>query len=154
VDVCAKPHVVGEIPTIMIGVFVDHDVIAVPVPITAVARVKWRYAEIEAAEPKAAGTASGEMPNVSAAETSCKAAVFPRVVEVEAGVVASLIVPDPLAVVVNVRGFRVSFLIAEGAVRFGLMGCTVGRRRPMTRHVSAAHSVASTSPIMMLRERG
>jgi hypothetical protein len=40
-------------------------------------------------------------------------AMFPRVVEVKASVVASLIMTDPLAVAVHMWGFGMAFLVAE-----------------------------------------
>ena len=98
-------HVVGEIPAVVVGIFVDHDLVAVPVPVVAIGEIKRGNAEVEAAKPEAAGAASADAPDVAAAEAAGEAAMLPGMIEVEAGVVASSVVSNPLAVVVDVRSF-------------------------------------------------
>ena len=83
----------------MVGVIVDDDVVTVPQPVADVACIEWGNAEVESAEPEAAGTATDEAPAVARAESSFETAVFPRMVEVEPGVIPSLIVADPLVIV-------------------------------------------------------
>ena len=58
-DVSPKPRIVGQIPAIVIGIFVDDDRIGIPKPIAAVADVDRRHAEVEAIEPESRRTSAG-----------------------------------------------------------------------------------------------
>jgi len=126
----------------MVGIFVDHDLVAVPEPVIAVGKVEGGDAEGEAAKPKTVGTAAANPPNVAAAEAASEAAVLPGMIEVEAGIVATGVVPNPSAVVVDVRGFGMAFFVATGRGS--------GRRatnwgRTMFGNVSAADCVTASS---------
>jgi hypothetical protein len=147
VDVGAQPDVVGEVPAVMVGVVVYDDVIAVPEPVIAIAQVEGANAEVEASKPKAVGAASAEAPDVTTADAAGEAAVFPRVIEVEANIVASIFMSDPLAVVVDVRGFRMAFMIPKIGRRPGYI-VVRNRGRAMFRNVSATDSVASATPVV------
>ena len=114
----------------MVGIFVDDDVVAVPQPVAAIAQVECAHAEVETAEPEAVGAASGEMPDVAAAEASGEVAVFPGMVETHAGIVAAGLVADPFAVGVDVGSVGVSGLVVEVRGCWGRVRCwsrTVGR---------------------------
>jgi hypothetical protein len=114
VDVGAQADVVGQVPADVVGVFVDDDVVAGPVPVVAIGKVKGSNAEVEAAEPEAARTAASETPDVFGAKASSEMTVRPGMIEMEAGVVGALLMADPVALGVNVRtGCR-------GAVLLGL----------------------------------
>ena len=115
-----------NVGSVVVGGLVDDDLIAVPKPAIAVVEIKWGDAEIESPEPEAARTASGETPDVSATETIGKVSVLPRMIEVEAGVVASLIVPDPFAIVMDVRGFGMALAITVGGLGSALARRFVG----------------------------
>jgi hypothetical protein len=66
-------------------------------------------------------------------------------VEVEAGIAAAVIVSNPLAVAMDVRGFRMTFLVAKcGPLGGGWMCLAVRGRRPMPGNVPASYSVASS----------
>ena len=152
-DVGAKPHVVGEIPAVVIGIVVEGDVVAIPPPIPAVAGIKGRDVEIISSEPEASGTTSGEMPDVSAAEPAVKAAMFPGMVHMEAGVFATVIVSHPFAVVVDVRVFGMAFMVAEGSMLIVLaMRRSVIRLRAMGGDVSATDIVVV--PVTMVSVLG
>jgi hypothetical protein len=97
----------------VVGVFVDDDVVAVPEPVAAIADVEGADAEVETSEPEAVGAASGEMPDVAAAEASGEVAVFPGMIEVHAGIVTAGVVADPFAVGVNVRRVGMSPFVAQ-----------------------------------------
>src|SRR5215472_10826781 len=97
----------------MIGVVIDDDVVAVPVPIAHIGNIHRCDAEVESPEPEAAGAASDQAPAMGMADAPGEAAVFPGMVEVKAGIVAAGIVADPLAVVMDVRRFGMALLIAE-----------------------------------------
>lgn len=112
-DVGPEPDVVSEVPAFMVRVFVDNDVVAVPEPVVAEADVVGGDAEVEAAEPEAIGATAAEMPDVATAEAAGEAAVFPGVVEMVMGVVATRVMADPLAVRVDVRRVGMSRLVVE-----------------------------------------
>jgi hypothetical protein len=97
----------------VVRIVVDRDIVAVPKPIPAVACVKRRDIEEVAAEPKTPGTASFEPPDVAAAKASIKAAVFPWMVDMEAGIFAAPIVADPCSVAVDMRVIGMVIVIAK-----------------------------------------
>jgi hypothetical protein len=76
-DVSANAHVVGEVPAVVIGIFVNYDVVAVPAPVIAVSVVGGGDAEIEAAEPEAIPISAREMPDMLAAEAAGEVSVLP-----------------------------------------------------------------------------
>src|SRR5580692_311408 len=80
VNVGAQPRVVSEIPAVMVGVFVDHDLVAVPEPVSAQGQVKRGNAERPAVEPEAAGAASANAPYVPAAEAAGEVAMLPGMI--------------------------------------------------------------------------
>jgi hypothetical protein len=120
VNVCTEPHVVGEIPTHVVGIFIDHNLIAVPQPIADVAHVDRGHAEIESAEPETAGAASGKPPDVMGPKASAEVAVLPRVIEMQFG--PRFLVSDPRAVVMDVRSVGMTLSIAK------VLMIVVGRR--------------------------
>jgi hypothetical protein len=121
VNVGAQPHVVSEIPAFVVGVFINHDIVAVPQPVVRVGEVKRGDAEVVAAKPETAGIASLNAPAVSTAKAAIEAAMFPGVIDVETDVIAPAFVSHPFAVVVNVRGLGVAFAVAIGAPRIVAM---------------------------------
>jgi hypothetical protein len=76
-NVGSEPDVVGEVPAVVVGVFVDHDIVAIPKPVAAEADIVGSDAEIESAEPKAIRAASAEVPDAAATEAAGKVAVLP-----------------------------------------------------------------------------
>jgi hypothetical protein len=153
VDIGAESHVVGEIPAFMVWVIVDHDLVAVPKPVIAVGEVKGGNAEIKAAKPETVGTAARDAPHVATAEASVIATVLPGMIEVKAGIVSPGVMPDPLAVVVDVRGFGVVFLITIS------LGCRSSRRAtnwggPTVRNVSATDRMTSAATMVTVLRKG
>lgn len=145
VNVGAEADVIGQVPTVVIGIVVDDDLVGVPEPIVAVAGVKRADAEIKAVEPEAAGTAATEMPDMASANAAAETAMLPGMVEMEAGIIVSGVVADPFAVGVNVRGFGMAFLVIELGMIVAMFGwcwacwSVVNGRRAMPRNVAASH---------------
>jgi hypothetical protein len=137
VNVGPEPDVVGEIPAHVVGIFVDHDLIAIPGPVAAEAEVDWSHTEVEAAEPEAAGATAAEVPDVAASEAAGEVAVFPGMIEMEPGSVVAVVVSDPGAVVMDMRSFRMSVNVG----RFGMWRAAVTGRRAMPRDESPANVV-------------
>ena len=112
-DIGPKAHVVSQVPAIVVGIFVDHDVVTVPVPAVAEANVVGSHAEIEAAEPKTAGATSRKMPDVSTAKTAGKATVLKGMVQMVVRIVAARVVANPFSVGVNVGSIGMPSLVVE-----------------------------------------
>ena len=53
VDVDAQPDVIGQVPTHMVWVIVNHNLVRIPKPVITVVVVDWGNAEVEAAKPEA-----------------------------------------------------------------------------------------------------
>jgi hypothetical protein len=77
----AEPRIVGQVPAIVVGIFVDCDLIGAPVPIVAEAVVSGSNAEGKSAEPEAFPIAAFNAPHVAAPEAAGKAAMFPSMIE-------------------------------------------------------------------------
>ena len=152
-NVGAQPGVVGEVPANMVGVVINHDVVAVPIPVITVGKVKRGDTEVEAAKPETAGTASLHPPTVSPAEATFEMAMLPGVVEVEAVVVVPALMPDPFAIVVDVRSFRVALIVTIGSLWRRFVRLAMSGRWTMVRSISATDGVAPvTFMVVVLRK--
>src|SRR5271165_2989671 len=107
-NVGAQPGVIGQIPAFVVRVFVNDDLIGIPDPVVAEADVVGSDAEVKAAEPEARWASPGEVPDVAAAKTSRKPAMFPGMIEVVVRIIATGIVTYPFIVRVHVGSFRMS----------------------------------------------
>ena len=138
----------------MVGVIVNNNGVAVPIPIVDIGVIVRSHAEVSAIEPKALAVPALQVEDVAGSETECKSAVFKRTIDVEALVMPfPIVMPDPLAVRVDVRSVGVVLPVAKVALgRFavplrdwgnplGLRGRTRGCW-PMRRYVAAAELAA------------
>lgn len=116
---------VGKVPADVVGILVDDNVVATPPPVVAVIEVKGSDTEVETAKPETAGSVSDNAPHVASTEAPLKVAMLPWMVNVETGFVASIVVANPFAVAVDVRGLGVVFAIAERMLVFVVMGIAV-----------------------------
>jgi hypothetical protein len=90
------------------------------------------------------------MPDVAASESAGKTAVFPGMVEMKTGILVSVVVADPLSVVMDVRSLWVAFEVASaGSGRF--VGSRMHGGRTMLRDETSANSV---SAVGVLRPQG
>ena len=152
----------------MVGVIVENDVVIVPIPVVDVAEIKGRDAEIVASEPEAVRTTAAQAPHTIGPQSSFEVSVIPGMIEMKSRIPASIVVSDPLVVVVNVRCFRMALLISEGSTfaafsGSGLAGRLLARRclvfasmisgGTASRNVSAA-DMAARLIVIVLRERG
>ena len=115
-DVGSEPDVVGQIPTDVIGIVIDDDVVRIPEPAITVTDIIRSHGEVKTAEPEAAGTTASEAPYVAATETAGEAAMLPGVIHMVVSVIAACVMADPLSTVVHVRSIGMSFLVVEMAV--------------------------------------
>jgi hypothetical protein len=103
VNVNAQPDVIGQVPANMIRVLIDHNLIRIPTPVITVAVVGWSNAEVEAAKPESFPVSSCQPPDMVTAKATPEPPMLPGMVEVVSGVTAAGVMPDPLAVPVNLR---------------------------------------------------
>ena len=161
----AKANVVGEIPAIVVGIIVDHDLVAVPIPIVAVGIVIGCDAEIETAEPEAFAIAAGDAPFVTAADAAGKAAMLPGTIEMIVGIIAAGFVADPLVIVVNVRSvgmipfigipgglLRVAMIVLPGVILLPGGRRAMGRNVPSTDILGLFARMLLPAMISVLRE--
>lgn len=123
--VCAEADVVGQVEAVVVGVFIDDDLVSAPIPVVAKAIVGGENAEGEATEPEAFAIAAFDAPDVAAAETAVEAAVSPGMIDMVVDVSAAGVVADPFAIGVDVGGVGMAFLVVEGAMLVGLASGSV-----------------------------
>ena len=117
VDVSSGPGIVGQVVTGIVGIVVENDVIAIPVPVADVAEIGGGNAEKESAKPEALRSATLKSPDMARAYLTGKAPVLPRMIKVIALIVAPGIVSDPLIVVdVHVGRVRVPLAVIKLAI--------------------------------------
>ena len=76
-NVGAESSVIGQIPAVVVGIFVDNDLIRIPEPIAAVADIVRSNAEVKAAEPETRWAAASKMPDVATTKAPGKATMLP-----------------------------------------------------------------------------
>jgi len=119
VDIGSEPGIIGEIPARVIGIVVDHDVVAVPQPIAAVVIVVRRDAPEKAAEPETVPASSFEAINVVAANFAAETSVFPRAVKMVMRIAAAPVMTDPtITFSMNVGSFGVALLVTVTGAGF------------------------------------
>ena len=117
-DVRPQPDVVGQVPADVVGIVVDHDLVAVPAPVIAEGVVGRRDLEGKAAKPETLPVSSAQAEDVARPEAAGEAPVLPGAIEVIGRIVAAGIVPDPaVAFGMDVRRVGMSGLIAKIARR-------------------------------------
>jgi hypothetical protein len=139
VDVGAKPHVVGEVPAIMIRVLIDYDLIGSPVPAIAEGKVDGSDGEIETAKPESLSIAASNVPYMAFAEATGEVPVLPRMIQMIVGIIAAGIVADPSIVGVNMRS--VGMAIFVDVFWWCRMLHGLGWSRSMRRNVAPADAV-------------
>src|SRR5258708_309991 len=112
-DVGASSCVVSQIPTVVVRIVVDHDLVAIPKPVVGVSIVKWSHTEGKAAYPEALPVPALNPKDMAWAKAGRKASMLKRPVQVKAGIIPARIMTHPRAVRVNVRSFRMSLAIAN-----------------------------------------
>ena len=86
----------------MVRILVNHNGIGIPKPIADIGVIEWSHAEVVTAEPEALAVAPLKMEDMTRSNAQAKAAVFEGTIEVEARVITSGVMPDPLSVIVDV----------------------------------------------------
>jgi len=125
VRIGAEARVIREIPSWMIGIVVNYDVIRVPHPIAYITSVIWRYSKEEAVKAEAVRIAAAEPPTMPWSETASKAPVLIGLLHVIVAIVAPRVVAHPLSAIVDVRSIRVARPVAVVALVIALVVVTV-----------------------------
>ncbi len=149
VNVHAETGIVGKIVANVIRIGINYDRVGIPEPAVAIRDIKRSHAPVEIVEPKTIWTAAAQVPYVAATKATVKAAVLKRMIEMEVRVRATLIMADPLAVVVDVRRFRVAFLVGVTSLRRRFSRAGVGSRA-VRRDKTSANSAATTATAVLL----
>src|ERR1017187_2350247 len=101
----------------MVGVLVDDNLIAVPVPAHHDVVIVRGDVPVEIVEPEALPVSPSKHEHMLRSKAAGEASVRPRRIEVVMRVVGATIMPDPFVVLgVNVRNFRMTLLIHSNAV--------------------------------------
>ena len=118
VHIGAEPDVVGQVPAVVVRIFVDHDIVAIPKPVAAIANVEGGNTETKTAKPEKVRASAPEMPHMAATEAARKVPMLPGVIEMIVNVAAAGVVSDPFAVVMDVGSVGMPRFVVE--VRRGL----------------------------------
>ena len=110
-DIRAQPDVVRQIPAVMIGVFVNHNVIAVPEPIVAYIKLKRRHAKVVSGEPEPRWTAALQTEDEAGANAAWKVSVLPWMIQMKTRIIPSEVVANPPSIPVHMRRIRMPGLI-------------------------------------------
>lgn len=116
VNIGTKASIVGQVPSGMIRIFIEHDVVGVPSPVIDIGKVIGRDHPIASAKSEPARVAAAEAPVVLGTEAPVPATVFPSAVLAEVWIIAAFIVPNPAASVIDMGSVGVARLIAEVAM--------------------------------------
>ena len=150
----AQTDVVGKIPADVIRIVVDHDIVAIPVPIAAVVNIIGRDREEKSANIEAVRATAPQTPHMLRPNPAFEVAVFPGMIQVVIGIGATGVMSHPVVILsVHVRSFRVVRLIVEFPVlilrRCRMGRCRVGsgsahRGRTVRRYVTIPNSALAT----------
>jgi hypothetical protein len=110
-NVRTQSDVIGKIPTVVVGIVVNHDLVAVPQPVIAKGDVVGSDAKVESAEPKARRTAAFDPVHMATTDSPAEASMFPGMIKMLVSIVAAGVMSDPFPVGVNVRGFGMTRLV-------------------------------------------
>ena len=146
----------------MVGILVDHDLIAAPIPSRHDVVIVRGDVPVEIVEPESFPVSSPQHEYMLWSKATGEASVCPRLIEVVMRIVGATIVSDPFIVLgVNVRNIRMTFLVHPNAVlghRLGLPSCrfrsarSPGSRRgsrAASRNVSTANRRGFTAAVLL-----
>jgi len=112
-NVGAEPDVVGQVPTRMVRIFIDHYIVAVPKPIAAIAKVIRGDCESEPSKEESAWTSASEVKNVMGPKAAGKVSVLPGMVKMIVYIAGTGVVTNPLTIWMDVRSVGVTVLVRK-----------------------------------------
>jgi hypothetical protein len=134
VHVGAEPHIVAEIPTVVIGVIIDYDVVAVPQPIIAKGIVERGDGEEETTYRKSIVVTAVKPPDMARSPGTREMTVLPRMIKVIVRIIAtSVMTYPPIAIGVHMgRGRMSGSIVADSALALTSPCAAYGTRHEMT----------------------
>jgi len=160
VHIGPQTSVVRQVPSIVVRIRIDHDVIAIPQPVAARVVVVWRSLKKESAHVEALAIASAQPPNVLWPNRSSETSMLPGMIQMVVRIVPPCVVSHPAIVLrVNVRRLRMTFLILISPSLLALLlrlplrlfrGRSPRRRRSVLGNVPAANSLLVSSALLRL----
>src|ERR1035438_10315653 len=118
----AEADVVGEVPSGMVRVIVNHDVVGVPQPAVAEGNIVRGYHPVPVVEPETPRAAAGQVPFVDAPKAAGEMSMLPRFVHVVACIVRAGVVTYP-GLSIHVRNVGMAGLVAVVTLGVGGLGC-------------------------------
>ncbi|MCU1297931.1 MAG: hypothetical protein JWO91_2209 [Acidobacteriaceae bacterium] len=113
-NIGAQSGVIREVPTIVVRVRVDHDVVTIPEPVVGIIVVVWSNLKEKTTYIESIPASASEPPDVLWTNATIKASMLPRMIEMIVGIVASAVVSHPLIIFgVDVGSIGMFRLIAE-----------------------------------------
>ena len=155
----SQPGVVGQVPSIVVGIEIDHDVIVIPQPVSTGVVIVWRGLEKESAHVKAITIASVQPPDVLRPNRSRETSMLPGMIKVVVDVVSTGVVSHPaISLGVNMRRWRMPRLVLKCAMLLAHRRLMLGRFRggsagwsgPMLRNVATANSFLVSAMLLCL----
>ena len=102
-----QPGVISQIPSRMIRIVIDHDIVRVPQPSIHKAVVIRRNTEEEPAEPEPRRPSTPQPPHMRRPKTSRKVPMLPRMVQMIVRIIPPRVMPDPM-IAIDMRSIRMS----------------------------------------------
>ena len=139
----AKSRVVRQVPTHVIWIIVNDNLVATPVPARAKSYICRSDTEIEAVKPEARGSTPRQVPHMSRPKATREVPVRPRMIQVVVGVSRPAMSYPMIIGRVHVRCIWMSCRIVKIRLRccpmwLSSMGFS-SRRRPVRRNMSTAY---------------
>lgn len=116
VHISAQAHVVSKIPSNMVRIVVDDNLIRVPEPVAAEGEIGFRDHPVPSVEPESAWPTAGNTPDMRRTEASAEVAVFPGMIEMVVRIVRPGVMTDPRLAVIHVRDIGVAGLVGVVAI--------------------------------------
>ena len=137
-NIGSETHVVCQVPPIVIRIFVDDDVVTIPVPTIAECKVCRRNAPIPSVEPESARTTASQMPSMRRTKPTSEASVFKGSINTIVAVIAASVMSHPAVAGIDVRRIWMTRSVTEitllrlmrRAIRLFNIGRPVRRRCP------------------------
>jgi len=147
VHIRAKPDVISQVVARIVRIIIKNDVIAVPEPIIAINDVRVCHFKEVSAKTKAVWIATSKAPDMMRTNGSPKVPVFPWMVKMKTRIMPLMAYPA-IIICVNVRRFRMAWLIAESRmVWLALSWMRNWMRRSVRWRWATGWNVTSTNPM-------
>src|ERR1700694_4678651 len=94
-----QPHVIGQVPAIVIRIVVDDHIVRVPEPSVAKSNVIGCNAEIEPTEPEASRSAARQPPMMAGPKAARESPMLPGTIQVIMRIASARIVAHPAVMI-------------------------------------------------------